>query len=62
MADQPKQYTCISKGGTYEIVGTSNGAGPLKGVPLIVYRDVATGKMYHREPENFATRMQLIPA
>lgn len=60
--DKTKQYTCVSKGGTYEIVGTSSGAGPLKGLHLIVYRDVVTGKLYHREPENFAVRMKAIQA
>lgn len=60
--DKPKQYTCVSKEGTYEVVGTSQGAGPLKGLLLIVYRDTVTGKLFHREPENFATRMKVIPA
>lgn len=60
--EKPKQYTCVSKGGVYEVVGTAAGAGPLKGIPLIIYRDVASGKLYHREPENFAVRMKAIPA
>lgn len=54
-------YTCVSKGGEFEIVGTSSGAGPRKGEPLIVYRDLKTGKLHHREPENFAMRMQQLP-
>lgn len=60
MTTQKKLFTCVSKGGEYELVGTSNGAGPRKGEPLVIYRDTATGKMFHREPENFTMRMKAI--
>jgi hypothetical protein len=60
MTAQKKLFTCVSKGGEYELVGTSFGAGPRKGEPLIVYRDTATGKLHHREPENFMVRMKPI--
>lgn len=55
-------YSCVSKPGEYELIGTSNGAGTMKGVPLIVYRDLQTGHLLHREPENFMARMKKIPA
>jgi hypothetical protein len=57
---QKKLYTSVSKGGEYELVGTSAGAGKLKGLPVMIYRDTATGQMFHREPEEFATRMKAI--
>lgn len=61
MTAQKKLFTCVSKGGEYELVGTSFGAGPRKGEPLVIYRDTATGKLHHREPENFTMRMKVIP-
>lgn len=60
MTTDTKRYTCIGKGGEYAVVGTSQGAGVRKGEALIVYRDVTTGQMYHREPENFFKRMRVI--
>lgn len=60
MTKQAKLYTSVSKGGEYELVGTSHGAGKLKGFPLMIYRDATTGQMFHREPEEFATRMKAI--
>lgn len=55
-----KFYTSVSKGGEYELLGASSGAGKLKGFPLMVYRDTTTGKLYHREPEDFAVRMKAV--
>lgn len=60
MTTKQPRYTCVSKPGEYEIIGTSSGAGTMKGVPLIVYRDVKTGRLFHREPENFMARMKKI--
>lgn len=62
VAADPQRYTCVSKPGEYELVGTSSGAGTLKGLPVIVYRDVTSGRLFHREPENFMARMKKIPA
>lgn len=62
MSTQQQRYTCVSKPGDYELVGTSSGAGTLKGLPVIVYRDVTTGRLFHREPENFMARMKKIQA
>lgn len=60
MNQSQKRYTCVSKPGEYEFVGTSSGAGTLKGLPVIVYRDVTSGRLFHREPENFMARMKLV--
>ena len=50
-------YTCIGKGGTYRLIGTSKGAGVYKGQTLIVYQDIHTGQLYHRTAVDFAERM-----
>lgn len=58
MTQNAKRYTSVSKGGEFEIVGTSSGAGQRKGDVVIVYRNVETGQLLHREPEDFAMRMK----
>lgn len=60
MSQSTKRYTSVSKGGEFEIVGTSSGAGQRKGDVVIVYRNVETGQIHHREPEDFAMRMKPI--
>lgn len=60
MTQNAKRYTSVSKGGEYEVVGTSSGAGQRKGDVVIVYRDTGTGQIHHREPEDFAMRMKVI--
>lgn len=60
MTQKAKRYTSVSKGGEFEIVGTSSGAGQRKGDVVIVYRNVDTGQIQHREPEDFAMRMKPI--
>lgn len=60
MTQNAKRYTSVSKGGEFEIVGTSSGAGQRKGDVVIVYRNVETGQVLHREPEDFAMRMKVI--
>lgn len=57
MTQNAKRYTSVSKGGEFEVVGTSSGAGQRKGDVVIVYRDTESGKLLHREPEDFAMRM-----
>lgn len=52
-----RKYKHCEKGGVYEVVGASTGAGSLKGWPLMVYRCLITGRLYHCEPERFARRM-----
>ena len=58
MSQNAKRYTSVSKGGEFEMVGTSSGAGQRKGDVVIVYRNVETGQILHREPEDFAMRMK----
>lgn len=58
MTQNAKRYTSVSKGGEFEIVGTSSGAGQRKGDVVIVFRNVETGQILHREPEDFAMRMK----
>lgn len=53
-------YTCIGKGGTYELIGKSQGAGELKHQQLVVYRSAETGLLYHRTPDDFHARMALL--
>lgn len=55
------RYTCIGKGGEYELLGESHGAGDdLRGTFQMIYRDVATGQLYNRNRESFAERMKLL--
>lgn len=58
----PDAYTCIGKGGTYWLIGESKGAGERHDETLVIYNDRQTGQVYHRTPEDFAARMQLVPA
>ncbi len=58
MSSNAKHYTSVSKGGKFEVLGTSSGAGQRKGDVVIVYRDLDSGKILHREPEDFAMRMK----
>lgn len=58
MSQNAKRYTSVSKGGEFEVIGTSSGAGQRKGDVVIVYRNVDTGQIQHREPEDFAMRMK----
>lgn len=51
-------YTCIGKGGLYEFVAKTTGAGTSKGEQFIVYRDIETGSCYHRTVEDFYERME----
>lgn len=62
MSQNQQRYTCVSKPGEYELVGTSSGAGTMKGFPVMVYRDINSSRLFHREPENFMARMKKIPA
>lgn len=52
----PPRYTSISKGGSYERLGSIRGAGSLKGLSGIAYRN-EKGDLFMREPECFAKRM-----
>lgn len=52
------RYTCIGKGGEYELIGVAYGAGASRGTLVNVYRDVATGATYFRTPRDFDERME----
>lgn len=64
-APQPEKsgrYTCIGKGGEYELIGRATTAGSLKMTgrfadEVIVYRDVISGDLYCRTPGDFRLRM-----
>jgi hypothetical protein len=52
-------FTCIGKGGEYEVIGYSNGAGPKRGESIVVYYDVTKPDiLYHRSADDFKVRMQ----
>lgn len=53
-------YTCIGKGGAYELLGESTGAGLSRGDTLQVYREVVSGRLFHRTPLDWAYRMEII--
>ena len=55
-----ERYTCIGKGGEYELLGLANGAGTLNGLSHMVYRN-RDGVMFVREPEDFLVRMERLP-
>lgn len=55
---QTELYTCIGKGGLYEYIGLSDGAGMSKGEQRQVYRCTDTGQLYHRETGDFFYRME----
>jgi hypothetical protein len=54
-------YTCIGKGGEYELIGQAKGAGTMRDhADLVVYRDAQTGQLYCRARPDFVERMQLV--
>lgn len=53
-------YECIGKGGRYVVIGKTIGAGYSRGESVIVYKDEATGQLFHRTEIDFNTRMQEI--
>lgn len=57
----PERYTCIGKGGEYELVGLANGAGTIRGIPHMVYKN-ADGVLFVRDASDFNERMQRIDA
>lgn len=57
----PELYTCIGKGGEYELIGESTGAGYSCGETIMVYQDTMTGRIFHRTLIDFKTRMEKLP-
>jgi hypothetical protein len=61
MLNSPKKlYQAKGKDGTYEFLGHSTGAGTDRGHDVESYRDIHTGRLFHRLPDDFATRMECI--
>jgi hypothetical protein len=55
------RYTCVGKGGEYELLGSAIGSGTLKDMSAIpVYRDTTTGQLFVRTPLDFSTRMSCL--
>lgn len=53
-------FTCLGKGGCYEIIDIADPAGTAKDIGKIVtYRDVRTGKVYYRTYDDFYNRMEV---
>lgn len=52
-----KIYTHRGKGGNYRLIGNSRGAGMMRGVDLVIYQNIDTGKIYHRKPKDFELTM-----
>ena len=53
-------YAHKEKGGSYEVLSASSrGAGTMRGVDLVIYRDTVTGKVYHRKPSDFEQKMMI---
>ena len=62
-----ERYTCIGKGGSYELIGRADCAGTLRHTgrftdEVIVYRDIESGNLYCRAPGDFMVRMEKLPA
>jgi hypothetical protein len=56
-------YTCIGKGGNYELAGIARGAGTSRDLPeVVVYRSVESGAVFYRSVQDFTARMQKIEA
>jgi hypothetical protein len=61
VGEQKELYTCIGKGGEYELIGYSNGAGSKRGESIAVYRRVGDEDFfYHRSADDFDARMQKV--
>lgn len=52
-----QRFTVIGKGGRYELLGESSGAGCCRGEGRVIYRCLDTGQLYHRKDDDFAARM-----
>lgn len=55
-----KLYQCIGKDGTYELLGHCIGAGTDRGHDTEIYRNVHTGQLHSRLPDDFENRMEHI--
>lgn len=55
-----KLYQCIGKDGTYELLGHCIGAGTDRGHDTEIYRNIHTGQLHSRLPDDFENRMEHI--
>ena len=59
-------FQCMGKpGAVYERIGKSSPAGTIKsdgGACVVVYRNIATDALYHRDPDDFDVRMVEVEA
>jgi hypothetical protein len=61
MLNPPKSlYIAQGKDGTYELLGHCIGAGTDRGHDTEIYRNIHTGQLHSRLPDDFVNRMQLI--
>ncbi|AND74931.1 hypothetical protein pf16_08 [Pseudomonas phage pf16] len=60
-ANKPTRlYTHKEKGGVYELVGETIGAGTSREQQNVVYRSMETGMLYHRTVKDFTAQMKLL--
>lgn len=63
---QAGRYTCIGKGGSYELIGRASPAGRLHNIlgamDIPVYRDVESGLLFVRDGQDFDVRMERLAA
>lgn len=55
-------YECIGKGGKYDVIGVSRGAGTSRHQLHVIYKCVDTGLIFHRDYKDFSARMRSIAA
>jgi len=61
MPNTPKQlYQYVDKDDTYELVGDCIGAGTDRGHDTKIYRNIHTGQLFSRLPDDFEVRMKRI--
>lgn len=62
MPNTPKKLYQVRGNDTafYEFLGHSTGAGTSRGHNVESYRDIHTGRLFHRLPDDFDTRMEPI--
>jgi hypothetical protein len=61
MSNSPKSlYQYLGKDDTYELLGDCIGAGTDRGHDTMVYRNIHTGQLHSRFPDDFADRLHRI--
>lgn len=62
-SEKPEQFEYFvtyldNKDSIYKVLGYSLGAGTSKGTKLVIYQNITTGVIFHREFNDFCNRMQ----